>query len=277
MDDDQVPLALRQRLEKKLGIGTRAVYKRIAVIARQEFVSSRAAAFLLASQVGVGYSQWATAADRAEMRGHRVARDITHLEQPAAPLLPRPSRRKRVTAKSEPVTKNNSIFVVHGRDSALTNDMYDFLGSIGLNAIEWNEAIKGAKGGANPIVGDVINQAMKKAQGIMVLLSPDEDAKLKNKFASLKDKKIGLNKLDSQPRPNVIFEAGLALGAHSDKTILVQVGDIREISDIAGKHMAHLTNTPASRKALAMRLRDKLKFKVNLDGDRWMDVGNFDR
>lgn len=274
--DDQVPLVLRQRLEKKLGIGTRAVYKQIATIARQEFISSRAAAFLLAGQVGVGYTQWATAADRAEMRGHSVTRDTSRSEHTENSPPPAPPR-KRAILKAAPKTRNNSIFVVHGRDSALTNDMYAFLNSIGLNAIEWNEAIKGAKGGANPIVGDIINQAMKRAQGILVLLSPDEDAKLKNKFASPKDKKIGLNKLDGQPRPNVIFEAGLALGAHSDKTILVQVGDIREISDIAGKHMAHLTNKPASRKALAMRLRDKLKFRVNLDGDRWMDVGNFDR
>lgn len=91
------------------------------------------------------------------------------------------------------------------------------------------------------------------------------------------DKKKGLHKLDGQPRPNVIFEAGLALGAHSEKTILVQVGDIRDISDIAGKHMLHLANSPASRKSLALRLQDKLKFKINIAGDVWLDVGNFDR
>jgi hypothetical protein len=53
--------------------------------------------------------------------------------------------------------RNNSIFVVHGRDAKLTTDMYLFLRTIDLNPIEWNDAIKGAKGGANPIVGDVIN------------------------------------------------------------------------------------------------------------------------
>jgi hypothetical protein len=69
----------------------------------------------------------------------------------------------------------------------------------------------------------------------------------------------------------------MALGAHSDKTILVQVGDMREISDIAGKHLVHLSNTAQSRKTLAMRLKDKLKFKVNIDGDLWLKVGNFKR
>ncbi|WP_213741070.1 hypothetical protein [Bradyrhizobium sp. dw_411] len=69
----------------------------------------------------------------------------------------------------------------------------------------------------------------------------------------------------------------LALGAHSDKTILVQVGDIRDISDIAGKHMVHLSNSFASRKHLADRLESKLKFKVDLTGTTWQDVGNFNR
>jgi predicted nucleotide-binding protein len=166
--------------------------------------------------------------------------------------------------------------VVHGRDLKLRNDMYALLRAIGLFPLEWDEAIKKAKGGAN-LVGDVIYDAMKQVQGVMVLLSPDETAKLKGKFVGPRDKKQRLHVLEGQPRPNVIFEAGLALGAYSQKTILVQVGDIREISDIAGKHMLHLTNDPSRRKALAHRLRDKLKFKVNLDGDTWLEVGNFDR
>jgi predicted nucleotide-binding protein len=229
---------------------------------------------MLAGQNGIPYGKFANAEDRAEIRAASGAGASAY--STASPL-PAPQSRAKPTPKAAKPTRNNSIFVVHGRDGNLTEDMYLFLRSIDLNPIEWNEAIKGAKGGANPIVGDVIDQAMKKAQGIMVLLSPDEDAKLKNTFATPRDKKTGLNKLDGQPRPNVIFEAGLALGAHSDKTILVQVGDIRDISDIAGKHMAHLTNKPASRKALAMRLRDKLKFKINIDGDHWLEVGDFDR
>jgi predicted nucleotide-binding protein len=118
---------------------------------------------------------------------------------------------------------------------------------------------------------------MKSVQGVMVLFSPDEDAKLKSKFVRDGDKRKNLHVLDSQPRPNVIFEAGLALGAHSEKTILVQVGDIRDISDIAGKHLVHLSNSTTSRKALALRLQDKLKFKVNLNGDAWLEAGDFDR
>jgi hypothetical protein len=39
--------------------------------------------------------------------------------------------------------------------------------------------------------------------------------------------------------------------------------------------MVHLTDKPANRKALAMRLRTKLK--VDTDGDQWLEVGKFSR
>jgi predicted nucleotide-binding protein len=123
----------------------------------------------------------------------------------------------------------------------------------------------------------VIYGAMEKVQGVLVMFSPDEQARLKSKFASPQDKKRGMDKLDAQARPNVIFEAGLALGAHSKKTLLVQVGDVRDISDIAGKHLVHLSNTATSRKELAQRLKTKLKFKVDTTGDLWLTIGNFNR
>jgi predicted nucleotide-binding protein len=109
------------------------------------------------------------------------------------------------------------------------------------------------------------------------MFSPDEEAKLKSKFCNEKDRKKGAHKLEAQSRPNVIFEAGLALGAHADKTILVQVGDTRDISDMAGKHMVRLSDNPNDRKELAQRLRDKLKFKVDTDGTSWLSEFKFNR
>jgi hypothetical protein len=55
------------------------------------------------------------------------------------------------------------------------------------------------------------------------------------------------------------------------------VGDVRDISDIAGKHLVHLSNTATSRKELAQRLKTKLKFKVDTTGDLWLTIGNFNR
>lgn len=265
---------LFQKLETKLGIGRSRLYARIQEIALAHHVSNHVAALKLAADLRISYSRYASEEDRAELRATNTGGSVVM----AAPAPSAKVTRAAVAKVAAPKqTRDNSIFVVHGRDLKLRNDMYALLRAIGLFPLEWDEAIKKAKGGANPIVGDVIYDAMKQVQGVMVLLSPDETAKLKGKFVGPRDKKQRLHVLEGQPRPNVIFEAGLALGAYSQKTILVQVGDIREISDIAGKHMLHLTNDPSRRKALAHRLRDKLKFKVNLDGDTWLEVGNFDR
>src|SRR5262245_3286055 len=106
---------------------------------------------------------------------------------------PRPTKRPVVTIQ------NNSIFVVHGRDIQLNTDMFAFLRAIGLNPLEWSQAIRGARG-ANPHVDEVIYGAMEKVQGVLVMFSPDEEARLKSKFASPSDKKKGFNKLDGQAR-----------------------------------------------------------------------------
>ena len=124
---------------------------------------------------------------------------------------------------------------------------------------------------------EVIYNAMNKVQGVLVVFSPDEEARLKSTFCNPIDKKKGLCTLDGQARPNVIFEAGLALGAHSKKTLLVQVGDVRDISDIAGKHLVHLSNTPASLKGTGAKAQDQTQFKVDTTGDQWLTIGNFDR
>ena len=267
--------ALLAKLLKKMRVGQARVYRVIQQRALDSHVDSHVASLLVARDNGVNYQPYATAEDRAEMRH---ASSQAHVPPPPAapPAATRPAAKKVGKTKVR-ATKDNSMFVVHGRDAKLNQDMYAFLASIGIAPMEWDHAIKAAKGGANPIVGDVIGQAMERVQGVMILFSPDEEARIKPKLASESDKKKGLHLKGFQPRPNVIFEAGLALGAHSDKTILVQVGSVRDISDIAGKHMVHLSDSFADRKRLADRLASKLKFKIDITGTTWQTIGDFDR
>jgi predicted nucleotide-binding protein len=267
---------LLAKLLKKMGVGQARVYRVIQQRALDSHVDSHVASLLVARDNGVNYQPYANPSDLVEMR-HATA--PAHVPPP--PSVPAAatnrSAGKKLGKTKVRATKDNSIFVVHGRDAKLNQDMYAFLASIGIVPMEWDQAIKAAKGGANPIVGDVISQAMERVHGVMILFSPDEEAKVRTKFASASDKKKNLHLKGFQPRPNVIFEAGLALGAHSDKTILVQVGSVRDISDIAGKHMVHLSNSFADRKRLADRLESKLKFKIDLDGTTWQTIGYFDR
>lgn len=267
---------LLEALERKLGLGRSQVNRRISDEAAAKHLPRKLAAISLASQHRLPVHRFATDDELAQLRG---ASPVRRVDNPSsATIVDRVALRPLTKAKKAPKpTKDNSMFVVHGRDTKLNTDMYAFLSSIGIVPMEWDHAIKAAKGGANPIVGDVISQAMDRVQGVMILFSPDEETRIKSKLASEGDKRKGLHLKGFQPRPNVILEAGLALGAHSDKTILVQVGDIRDISDIAGKHMVHLSNSFADRKRLADRLESKLKFKVDITGTTWQKIGDFDR
>jgi predicted nucleotide-binding protein len=268
---------LLAKLMKQMKIGRARAYRVIQQRSLDSHVDSHVASLLVARDNGVNYAPFASAEDRTEMRHASAPANVPLPTPPVVPAtVTRPPGKKLVKTKVK-ATKDNSMFVVHGRDAKLNRDMYAFLSSIGIVPMEWDHAIKAAKGGANPIVGDVISQAMERVQGVMILFSPDEEAKIRSKFASQADKRKALHLKGFQPRPNVIFEAGLALGAHSDKTILVQVGNVREISDIAGKHMVHLSDSFADRKRLADRLESKLKFKIDLTGTTWQTIGNFDR
>lgn len=278
----KINAALLAKLVKKMNVKPARVYAVIQKRALDSNVDSHVASLLVARDKGVNYQPYATPEDRAEMRHAGAAAHLSPpQQQPQPPSVATRSARpagKKLGRASVAATKDNSMFVVHGRDTKLNDDMYAFLATIGIVPFEWDHAIKAAKGGgANPIVGDVIRQAMERVQGVMVLFSPDEEAKIRTRFASEQDRTKGHHLKGNQPRPNVIFEAGLALGAHSDKTILVQVGTVREISDIAGKHMVTLSNSFADRKRLADRLQSKLKFKIDLTGTAWQKIGNFDR
>lgn len=261
---------LIELLKKRMGAATRTVYSSIQKTAAANRVTRDLGALLLAGEHGISYQRYATPEQMAALRGAPM-----HVVADSMPSRSPPSR-PRSTKKPVVTISNNSIFVVHGRDGQLNTDMFAFLRALGLNPLEWTQAIKGAKG-ANPHVDEIIYSAMEEVQGVLVMFSPDEEARLKTNFCTRLDKKKGFHKLDGQARPNVIFEAGLALGAHSKKTLLVQVGDVRDISDIAGRHLVHLSNTEASRKELAQRLKTKLKFTVDTTGTDWLTIGNFDR
>jgi predicted nucleotide-binding protein len=265
---------LLDKLVAKIGVGKTRVYKIIQDKADEANVDSHVASLLVAKDYGVGFQRYIRDGDRAEMRGIHVTRPALTATDNAPPARPTPQRAPSAAPRQVKTTKNNSVFVVHGRDEELRQSMFDLLLRLGLNPMEWSHAIAAAKG-ANPNIGDTINNAMKKVQAVIVMFSPDEQAKLRGKFCTPKERDT-LGKLGSQSRPNVLFEAGLALGAHPEKTLLVQVGDMRDMSDIAGKHILRLSNSPASRNELAERLR-KLKFKVNTTGQDWFKVGNFDR
>lgn len=164
------------------------------------------------------------------------------------------------------------VFVAYGRNEGARMEMFAFLRSIGLSPMEWRQ-ILGLSGKGAPFIGDVLEIAFNEAQAVVVLLTGDDEAKLRDEFQSANDPDYE-KKLTPQARPNVLFEAGMAFGIQHDRTILVELGNLRPFSDIAGRHVVRLNNTIQRRLELIQKLRT-VGCAVDDSGGDWVLTGNF--
>jgi predicted nucleotide-binding protein len=267
----QIRPALLAKLEQKLGVGKKAIYRQIQD-ANVHLLETHLAALSFARSKGVGINRYSTPGERDELRDALRGSSRVEAAPVAQAAAPRAASRSRAAPLVRKAVTDGSVFVVHGRNENLRKSMFDFLRSIGLEPIEWEKAVAKARGG-NPYVGDVLRKAMESAQAIVVLFTPDEEARLKAEFCNRGEKRTE-GALSSQARPNVIFEAGWAVGAFPKKTILVQVGKARSFSDIGGRLMVHLSDDPAKRRTFANRLRN-VGCKPDIDGVDWLTTGKF--
>jgi len=151
--------------------------------------------------------------------------------------------------------------------------MCKFLVSIGLSPLLFEDAVI-KSGKTSPYIGEVLETAFSLAQAVVVLMTPDDEGCL---CANLRGQNEPI--YETQPTPqariNVYFEAGWALGgSHRDRTILVQLGDLRPFSDISGRHKVVLTNSLEKRKDLIGRLKNA-RCSVDISGDDWKNAGDF--
>jgi hypothetical protein len=164
-----------------------------------------------------------------------------------------------------------NVFVVHGRNDAARQATFTFLRAIGLNPIEWDTAIR-ATGSGSPYIGQALDAAFNMAQAVVVLMTPDDVAYLLPEYASSGDDPE--TKPTPQARPNVLFEAGMAMGRHPERTILVELGSLRPFSDVGGRHVIRLDNSAEKRNALAQRLKNA-GCEVTTAGSDWLNAGDF--
>jgi predicted nucleotide-binding protein len=165
-----------------------------------------------------------------------------------------------------------SVFVVHGRNVAARDAVCHFLRAIDLKPIEWSQAVSWT-GKPSPYIGEVLDAAFSRAQAVVVLMTPDDEGKIRKGFASSIEPACE-TKLTPQPRLNVIFEAGFAMGRNQDRTVLVELGRLRHFSDIEGRLTLRLDNSSQKRQQFAERLQSS-GCKVDLSGTDWHSAGNF--
>jgi hypothetical protein len=66
----------------------------------------------------------------------------------------------------------------------------------------------------------------------------------------------------------------MAFGRNPDRTLLVEAGRMKAFSDVAGRHVVRLVNSPESRQDVAERLRTA-GCAVSTSGRDWLQQGNF--
>lgn len=261
---------------RKLNVSKGRAYAIVAEAVSRTNLPANVAAIVVARDAGISISRFASDEDWALIRGaenrHPATLAATGSSTPTT-APPGASRKRGTRAARTKRPTGNKVWVVYGRNERTRKSLFDFLRSIGLQPIEWNSALAATKKGS-PHIAEVLDAGFGKAVATVVLFTPDDEAKLKDEFIKRSDPRVE-RKLTGQPRPNVLFEAGMAFGRHSEKTVIVQVGKIRPISDLSGRHVVHLTDSFDSRHQLIVKLRT-VGCPIDDTGDDWHAAGSFD-
>jgi hypothetical protein len=160
-----------------------------------------------------------------------------------------------------------AVFVVHGRHQAARNAVFDFLRAIDLLPLEWNVVVS-KTGNTAPFVFDVLKCGFQVAQAVVIILTPDEEVMLRPVFGT--DARL-------QPRPNVLFEAGMAFMHDRGRTILLDFGCPNVMSDLRG--VLTLQVEEGSEQEFRIQFRQRLLdagCPVATHGTDWLTSGNFE-
>jgi len=164
------------------------------------------------------------------------------------------------------------VYVIHGRNKQLLESMHTFLSSLGLTPLEWSDAVS-LTGKPSPYIGEILDVIFTTAQALIVMMTPDDEGRLREQYRE-QDEPAYETEYTPQARLNVIFEAGIALGRYPDRTVFVELGNLRPFSDIAGRFIVKLDNSRDKRMDLITRLRNA-RCNVDLSTSTWEKAGDF--
>lgn len=169
-----------------------------------------------------------------------------------------------------------SIFVVYGRDVAVTGAVFQLLRGLDLKPLEWESLVRGTNRGITPPLSEVVISAPRLASAAVVVLTPDDRALLHAELRKPNEDRHELHPM-LQPRPNVLVELGIALGVYAQRTLILEFGDLRPIADLNGLNAVrfnqHTDYVDALRK-IAGRLK-QAGLPVDDSGSDWLNPTPF--
>ena len=171
-----------------------------------------------------------------------------------------------------PAEVARKVFVVYGRDRTLVTKFFDLLYAVGLQPLEWERLVT-LTGATAPHLADVVRTAPQHAQANLVLLSPDDIVELHPDLSGPGDHSYERDRA-MQARPNVLFELGLAYMANPTRTVIVEIGQLRPIADLAGLNVVHFDGTTDAIIKIIGRLADA-GCPADTTGLHWLDTTRF--
>ncbi|MFE2418773.1 TIR domain-containing protein [Streptomyces hokutonensis] len=168
--------------------------------------------------------------------------------------------------------RGRSVFVVHGRDEEVRQAMFGLLRRLDLRPLEWEELVR-ATGKTAPFLGEVVMNAPAQAQAALVLLTPDDVAKLHPHLLGNREPDDE-TQLTGQPRQNVLIELGMVLMAYPERTVIVEVGRLRHVADTAGINVIRFDGTESSLAKISARLR-LAGCQLDDSGPEWRETRHF--
>ncbi len=187
--------------------------------------------------------------------------------------FPDRSRKSGAAAAPEsPADRSRNVFVVHGRDEQVRREVFELLRRLDLRPLEWEDLV-GATGQASPFIGEVVARAPHFAQAALVLLTPDDEARL-HPSLHREEEPEHETRATGQARPNVLIELGMVLMAYPERTLIVEFGTLRPASDIAGRNVIQFDGSETAIGKVVERLK-RAGCQVNDTGSDWRQTWPF--
>ena len=263
----------------KLGIDEKSVYPRIQRVVNETGLERHLAAILYAMRNGINVNRFSNKDERVDVStslGAATAINHRRRDPDDAPQLPpAPSGRKSAARKSADAPRARRSLL----STAATKRCAHRCSTSSEPLQSWSrsgdEAIRRAAGAPtrSSATSSTASWSRRRPCWCCSLRRPGATSGTVRRPGQ----KNTEGKLLGQARPNVIFEAGLAMGRHQEKTVFVQVGRLKPFSDIGGRRTSMRFNgSPESRNALVGRL-EMLHCDLDTGGRDWLRVGSSNR
>jgi hypothetical protein len=154
----------------------------------------------------------------------------------------------------------HEVVVVHGRGTARTAFFFELLRRLGLRPLAVDELVV-RSGSARPSTRELIRSAFARAQAVIVVFTADDLAGLRPGLPGA-----------PQAYLHVIFEAGVAVALHHERTIIVEMPPPSGLIDLADVHtVGFFSGTPEERHQLVRRLR-AAGCEPDIEGSTWLNL-----